>query len=421
MHYLHLLWMTYMELAPYLLFGLAITGLLHVAFPKRLIIKHMGGNRIGAVIKAALLGVPMPLCSCGVIPTALHLRKNGASRGATLSFLVSTPQTGIDSIVPTYGMLGPVFAIYRPLVAFIMGITGGAIANKVFPPDAPVVNEDKGFHCDLCDNPVPHRHSWISRAYIGGRYAFRDFLDDISIQLVFGILLAALITWLIPDRFFLKYGGNGFLGMVLMMLIGIPLYVCATASIPIAVSLMLKGISPGAAFVFLVCGPATNAATIALIGNALGKKFVSFYLAVIGILALIFGLLLNAIYQWIGIDPLASLMLKIHDMSAMSPLSWTWIILFSVFLIASLSRKVLERIKPSQRSIAMSDRMFHVEGMSCNHCVRHVENAVREIPGVTMVEVNLAGKSALVKGDFDPAKVIEVVDQAGYKATEERA
>jgi uncharacterized protein len=420
MNLLYEFWRTYMELAPYLLLGLAMAGLLHVVFPKRLILKHMGGSNLSSAVKAAALGVPMPLCSCGVIPTALHLRRNGASKGATLSFLISTPQTGIESIVPTYGMLGPVFAIYRPLVALVMGVVGGVIANRTMPGDPPPEAIDTGFHCDACDNPVPHTHTVTDRIRIGALYAFRDFFDDISVQLLFGLLFAAMISWLIPDGFFETFGGRGLLGMVLMMLIGIPLYVCATASIPIAVSLMLKGISPGAAFVFLVTGPATNAATITVIGKALGKRFVSIYLLVIGVLSITFGLLLNRIFSWLGINPLDNLIYNHHVMNDMSVMSWVWIGLFSILFLMSLTRKLLPRMGIRKGKVKMNTFItYRVEGMTCNHCVRHVENALRELPGVTSVEVSLGEKTARIKGDVDPVLVIETIDKAGYKAAKE--
>ncbi len=292
---------TYISIAPYLFLGLLFAGLLHVVFKKDFVAKHLGKNNLFSVIKAAILGVPLPLCSCGVIPTALFLRKKKASKGATLSFLISTPQTGIDSIIATYGMMGPIFAIFRPLAAFVTGIVGGIVTNFVEKKDEPeTLNIEEKFECDTCDVEEPHSHTVLERVTSGLNYAFVEFLDDITIQLIVGIIIAGFISFLIPDNFFADFGGGGFGGMLLMIAVGIPLYVCATASIPIAVSLILKGISPGAAFVFLVVGPATNAATITLISRALGKKLIAIYLTVISVFAILGGLLLNYIFDIVG-------------------------------------------------------------------------------------------------------------------------
>jgi len=414
---------TYIEIAPYLLIGLSFAGLLHILFNKDFILNHLGKNDFWSVLKASVLGVPLPLCSCGVIPTALHLRKQKASMGATLSFLISTPQTGVDSIIATYGMMGPIFAIFRPVFAFIMGIAGGIAAN-IFDKDKLDIKkmEAEGSSCVTCDETEPHDHTFREKLNSGVKYAYMEFLDDISLQLVFGIILAGIISFIIPDNFFLKYGGDGLAGMLIMMAFAIPLYVCATASIPIAVSLMLKGLSPGAALVFLIAGPATNIATITLIGRALGRKMVIIYLSVIAVFALLGGYLLNFIFSFMGEKIISQ---GLHHHESTSIVFQVLIAIFSLLLIASIVRKIRGKFGRSECNCNdhestesdMNSTRFKVEGMTCNHCVMHVENTIKEVAGVEKVEVSLNEKTAVISGDFSEQDVISAINQAGYKAS----
>ncbi len=411
------IWITYLKIAPYLFIGLTFAGLLHIFFKRDFIIRHLGKDDFLSVIKASILGVPLPLCSCGVIPTAMHLRKQRASKGATLSFLISTPQTGIDSIIATYGMMGPVFAVFRPLAAFVMGICGGMITNGLTKDDKEDQKIDAAvFECDTCEITAPHTHSILEKLTYGMKYAYLEFLDDISLQLVFGIVLAGIISFVIPENFFARYGGEGFIGMMLMIAFGIPLYVCATASIPIAVSLILKGISPGAAFVFLVVGPATNAATIAMIGNAMGKKIVVIYLSVISIFAILGGYALNFIFDVFGNEKDYSFL---HQHQENSLILNILLILFSVILLMSLYRKIVSRLKyraaETEEKVSASNNIFKIEGMTCNHCVKHVTDAIKLVAGVKDVKVSLNEKNAKVSGDFKSEDIQKAVKEAGYK------
>jgi len=401
----------YNDMAPYLFIGLFFAGLLHITFKKDFIVKHLGNNSFWSVVKAAILGVPLPLCSCGVIPTAFYLRKKKASEGATVSFLISTPETGIDSIIATYGMMGPVFAIFRPLVAFFSGIVGGLITNKLVDK-LEIKNEVISQKGSCTIEHIPH--SLTGKMKEGFRYAFVDFLDDISGHLLVGILIAAVISFIIPDNFFGKLGNNNFVDMLIMALIGIPLYVCATGSIPIAVSLMMKGISPGAAFVFLVAGPATNAATMTMIANVMGKKLLAVYLAVIVVMAFLGGFLLDGIYSKVGME---KVMHHIHNSDSDSIFMTVLMILFSFAFLLSLYRKVKSRFSGKLKEVKVSanERIFTIEGMTCNHCLLNVKKAISEINGVEAVEISLADKKALVKGSFDPIKVKEIIEKIGYK------
>ena len=406
---------TYLSIAPYLFLGLVFAGLLHVVFKKDFVAKHLGKSNFFSVIKAAILGVPLPLCSCGVIPTALFLRKKKASKGATLSFLISTPQTGVDSIIATYGMMGPIFAVFRPLAAFVTGIVGGLVTNFVEKKDEPetLIKEEK-FDCDTCDVEEPHSHTVLERVTSGLKYAFVEFLDDITIQLIVGIIIAGFISFLIPDNFFADFGGEGFMGMLLMIAVGIPLYVCATASIPIAVSLILKGISPGAAFVFLVVGPATNAATITLISRALGKKLIAIYLTVISVFAILGGLLLNYIFDIVGKPD----MLMMHHHEDISLFSKILIGVFSILLIMSIFRKIRNKFKKPELGGEMPNKTFLIEGMTCNHCVANVKDSLVKIDGVQNVRINLAKKNAVVDGDYNSDEIKAAITKAGYKVVE---
>ena len=404
---------TYVSITPYLFLGLIFAGLLHVVFKKEFVAKHLGKNNFLSVVKAAILGVPLPLCSCGVIPTAMFLRKKKASNGATLSFLISTPQTGVDSIAATYGMMGPIFAIFRPIAAFITGIIGGFITNILDTKDEETkVEEIEKFECDSCDNLVAHSHTIIERITFGIKYAFVDFLDDITYQLIIGVIIAGFISFIIPDNFFVNFGGDGIVGMLIMIAVGIPLYICATASIPIAVSLIIKGISPGAAFVFLMVGPATNAATITLISNMLGKKLMIIYLSVISIFSILAGFLLNYIFDVTGKVP--KIMQMEHNME-ISFFSKFLIGIFTILLILSIVRKIKNKFRKPIMDENNRYKTFLIEGMTCNHCVAHVKEAVSTIEGVQNIKINLENKNAVIDGNYDSNAVKEAIEKAGYK------
>ena len=322
-------------MAPYLFIGLMFAGFLHVAFTNNFIVKHLGAHSTFSIIKAALLGVPLPICSCGVIPMALFLRKSNATKGAVMSFLISAPQTGIDSIIATYGLLGPVFAVFRPIVALLVGILGGLIISISEKPKKQL-NNILNNSCKICSKTDQHKHSIIEKLKAMLSYSYVSFLDDISLQLIIGIIISGLIGFFIPHNFFSDHINNNFLTMLLMIIVCIPMYVCATASIPIALSLIVKGISPGVAFVFLVVGPATNISTIILITSAMGKRFTFIYLSVMIISAIIAGYFLNAFFNYFYTNSITTLT-HIHHNYHM--IMYVFTIIFSIALILSLLRK----------------------------------------------------------------------------------
>ena len=412
---------TFLLMAQYLLLGMLLAGMLHVLISRSFVFKHLGKRGFGSVVKAALIGVPLPLCSCGVLPLAVSFRKSGASKGATTAFLISTPQTGIDGILATAGMLGLPFAIFRPVAAFIMGIAGGIIADVFSSADGGLAAAGNGAPsgCSLC--PVTHIHKHTVREKISGilKYALRDFPDDIAIHLVIGIVVAGLISYWIPDDLFSRYLRNDFLAMLVMIVIGAPLYICATASIPIAAVLMMKGASAGAAFVFLTVGPATNAAALILIAHALGKKIAGLYLLTIIVLSIAAGYALNFILSLTGSG--MPMMEHHHHMEAIGV--WTIAIglFFLAVLILSLFRThvmpfffTARRALTSRAGVLSSTRRIAVEGMSCRKCAEKVRQAVLAVEGVSGVKIDLAAKTATVEGSAGIALVREAIVKAGY-------
>lgn len=289
-------WGTLSEMAPYLLFGFAVAGVLSVLINARRVEQHLGGGGFWQVFKASLFGVPLPLCSCGVIPVSMSLHKHGASKGATVSFLLSTPQTGVDSILVTYSLLGPIFAVFRPLMAFFTGIFGGCVINAVEKHDRREMPEKKVECTDECCTEVKHKN-WFVRAF---KHGFVTLPADIGRSMLIGLFIAALIAALVPENYFadkLTGTGNNILSMLIIMAVGIPVYVCATASVPIAAQLITIGLSPGTAFVFLMTGPATNAATLATLAGQVGKRSAVIFLLTVVVCSLAGGLILDAIFQ----------------------------------------------------------------------------------------------------------------------------
>ena len=336
-----------LEAAPWLVLGLVIGGLIKALVPTSFLNKHLSGNGFLSVSKAALFGAPLPLCSCGVIPAALGLRRAGASKPATISFLVSTPETGVDSVTISYALLGPFMAIVRPIAAIISAITAGMLVSKSdetvtssshthdqtssccetekvastesccsseavtatsttsccdsadkkdavsSPQDASCCSSDA---CDM--TPDLKSNGFVSEAWAGIKYSFNTLFVDVLFWLVIGLVFAALVKTFVPVTFLAEYG-SGLPAMLIMLVIGIPMYVCATASTPIAAGLLLAGVSPGTAMVFLMAGPATNISTLGVIGKELGKQPLIAYLVGVGLITLLTGFAVDAIVeQW---------------------------------------------------------------------------------------------------------------------------
>lgn len=301
--FLQATWEIWVEAAPFVLLGFLVAGLARAFISTETVGKHLGKPGVMSVLKAALIGIPLPLCSCGVIPTALGLKRQGASRGATTAFLIATPETGVDSIAVTYALLDPLMTVFRPLAAMITAVTAGLLETWLPLGSAPPATT-------LSLTMAPER-SWDEHAPLGSRireglsFAFGELLRDIGKWLLLGMVIAGLIAVLLPPGFLEQHLGGGLPAMLLMLVVGVPLYVCASASTPIAAALMIKGLSPGAALVFLLAGPATNAATIAAMANALGRRSLLIYLGSIAGCSLLLGLLLDQLYPLFGLSPTA--------------------------------------------------------------------------------------------------------------------
>jgi uncharacterized membrane protein YraQ (UPF0718 family) len=302
-------WEILVESAPYVLFGFFAAGVLKALLPEETVVRHLGKNNTASVFKASLFGIPLPLCSCGVIPAAIGLRKQGASKGASAAFLVSVPETGVDSIAITWALLDPVMTVVRPLAAFFTATVTGLLINRLPEETNPVQEEKTGeSNCGCassgCGSEVekPSRPSLVRRMKEGISYAFGDLLGDIGSWLLLGIAIAGIISYLVPDDFFLRYLQSEFASLLIMLVVGIPLYICASASTPVAAALVLKGLSPGAALVFLLAGPATNAATITVVARYFGRAATLAYLASIAFCSLALGWLTNRFYAWSGLD-----------------------------------------------------------------------------------------------------------------------
>ena len=330
-------WWILVEAAPYVLFGFFAAGVLKAFLPETAIARHLGKKSFGSVLKASLFGIPLPLCSCGVIPAAVGLRKQGASKGASAAFLVSVPETGVDSIAITWALLDPIMTIVRPLAAFITATITGVLINFLPDPPAPAPTDKEACAAPCCaqEAALPARQ----RLAAGIRYAFGELLQDIGRWLLLGIFIAGIIAWLVPADFFVRYNDNEFLSLLLMLAIGIPLYICASASTPVAAALVLKGLSPGAALVFLLAGPATNAATIAIVGRFWGRRATAVYLSSIAICSLLLGWLTNRLYAWSGAD----ITLWIAEAGAETASPWS--IAAAVLLLLLLARNYLPRRK----------------------------------------------------------------------------
>ena len=399
------------EMSPYLLMGFLFAGVLRVVFPRRIITRYMGKGNFRSALNASLLGVPMPLCSCGVLPTGIGFYKNGASRGSTISFLISTPQTGVDSMLATYSLLGLPLAIIRPVVALVTGVFGGVLGNLADKNGVPEQSRES--------NGEESQERSVKELF---RYGFVELLQDISKWLIIGMLVAAFLSVLIPAEFFTRSISSEYLAMLLMLGASVPLYICATGSIPIAAVLLVKGLSPGAALVLLMAGPATNIATMAVIGNTMGRKSLWLYLVSIVGGALFFGILVNEFIprDWI----IGAIPMDLYGEGHEHPAGWIqWISSAALVLLIvnGYIMKILTRHRNRREDQIKAEQMksnvhiFHVEGMTCNHCKATVENGLKDLPKVSEVladpDKNLVTIQA---GEISESGIKETIEKLGY-------
>lgn len=406
------------EMSPFLLLGFLLAGLMHVFIPNRLYTHYMAGNSLKSVIYAALFGVPLPLCSCGVIPTAMSMRKEGASKGATVSFLIATPQTGVDSIFATYSLLGLPFAIIRPIVAFCTAIIGGHAVNLFNKEVAAKVE-----HTPQRDYSEKH-HTFLERIVEALRYGFIEMMGDIGKWLVIGLIIAGLITTFVPQSFFSVFAGNSIMSILLVLCFSIPMYVCATGSIPIAVALMMKGLTPGAALVLLMAGPAANAASILVINKVLGRKTLLIYLVSISVGAIGFGLGIDYLLPSELFTPTLVKAAECCD----NHVEWFNIgctILLALLLLYALIDHLRghkhchchdgESCSCEHDENAEGVRYFTIKGMNCSHCAKNAENAIRKVEGVESVSVDLASETAIIEGTASDEDIISAIEALGFE------
>jgi uncharacterized membrane protein YraQ (UPF0718 family) len=348
-------------MAPYILFGLVFAGILHELVPETIVTKHLGKESISSVIKSTIFGIPLPVCSCGVIPLATSIKKSGASKGATLSFLISTPITGVDSILATYGMFGWVFTIYRVFTSMIIAMVAGVLTNifdkteeEVKPafhaasmtkmnmakPSftatnsfslSPKIEEETPSCCSSGMGEGDKKAPFSMRKAF--HYAFFTLLSDISKPLFWGLIIGAVITVAIPQNLSDILVEYSWLSYIIVIAIAVPMYVCATSSLPIAAGLMLSGVSAGAAFVFLSAGPATNTVTIGVVKKMLGSRALYIYLGSIVVGSVLFGLGLDYIFSAIDINPQSLVHMGEHAgvVAIMSSIAlWSFVLYFLV-------------------------------------------------------------------------------------------
>lgn len=431
------------EMSPYLLLGFLLAGLMHAFIPGTIYSKYLAKPNMRSVILAALFGIPLPLCSCGVLPTAMSLRREGASKGATVSFLIATPQTGVDSIIATFSLMGLPFAIIRPIAALVTAMFGGMMVNVIEGNDgAGKIKENREWNKTNesaddgnCGDCCCEEHNKIPNSFIGKiiealRYAYIDMMESVGKWLVIGLLVAGLITVFVPDSYFEIFKDNSFTSMLLVLCISIPMYLCATGSIPIAVALMLKGLTPGAALVLLMAGPACSVASVLVVSKVMGRRTLIAYLLSIIVGAIGFGLIIDYLLPkaWF-ISNLVASDACCKEESSIFAICCT-VLLFVLLLFALIRHRFGGKEKSnctknnneissitninSQNSMKQT---FIINGMTCNHCRMSAEKAILSVNGVTSVSVDLSSKKAVVEGEFSPEDVCKAVEEIGFSCT----
>lgn len=392
------------EMSPYILLGFLIAGLMHAFVGQRTMSRHLSGNGWRSVVKAALVGVPLPLCSCGVLPTAIAMRRAGASKASSTSFLIATPQTGVDSIAATWSLLGPAFAVVRPVAALATSLLGGVAVGYDERKESGNHNAEVKESCEDC-RPLPFGRKCLDAL----RYGFVDLVGSIGGWLVAGLLIAALISVYVPADFFAAVGSTPIVSMIAVLLIAIPMYVCATGSIPIALSLVMKGLSPGTALVLLMAGPAANFASFTLISREMGRRTALIYLASIVAGAIGFGLLIDYVLpsSWFAIGHHVG---ACHHGQGLSLFPTICSVILCILLVYSLTKRFFIKTKTFENMTVK----YVVKGMNCPHCQASVAKAISSVEGVTGVDVNLSTGVAEVEGAHDSAAVRKAVEAAGF-------
>ncbi|MGC8847185.1 MAG: SO_0444 family Cu/Zn efflux transporter, partial [Candidatus Hydrogenedens sp.] len=393
------------EMAPYLLFGFLVAGVLSQIIPTSWVQQHLAGRGYSPIIKSAMIGIPLPLCSCGVIPVMASLRKQGANIPAMLSFILSTPQTGVDSILATYALLGLPMAIYRPFIALITALLGGSIyywtSKKEIEQETEKLEMEK--ETIRKDTYIKYKANIIHILSESIHYGFITLPHEISRTLLFGIFIAGIITTFIPPGIITNFLNIGVLQIFIAILVGIPIYVCATASIPVALSLIYLGASPGSALAFLIAGPATNIATISVVKQFLGNKAVVIYILTMVFSALFFGITFDYLVDLFPFFNISHIQHIQHSSEIFHhPLKISSLILFVLILILSLLNiDPWVYIKKATKENSQTNGYIKVKinGMTCNHCVQRISTLIKNISNVVDINISLEDKTAIIYGN----------------------
>lgn len=398
-------------MSPYLLLGFLLAGIMHAFLPQNYFNKYLSAPTFRSAVNATLFGLPLPLCSCGVIPTAMSLHKEGASKPAVTSFLIATPQTGVDSIIATYSLMGWPFAIVRPIAAIITALLGGFISCLT----------NKESVIAAVQQPQETNQRRGNKLRIALEYAYVEMMGDIGKWLVLGLLVAGIISIFVPNDAFSVFQNNTLASMLLVLCISIPMYMCATGSIPIAVMLIMKGLTPGAGLVLLMAGPACNIASILVVRKVLGTKSLITYLASIIIGAITFGLLIdylqfNNILNFTSSLTIGSSCCMVKD----SMFSWICTIVLFVLIINAL---VLSKFGLKMHFLSDQEaneapanyRTIHIDGMSCIHCKNAAEKALLRVDGVESVNVDLESGEARITGTATDSEMRKALEAVGFE------
>lgn len=426
------------EMAPFLLLGFLLAGVIHVWIPNHLYVPKISKANFKSVLWAALFGVPLPICSCGVIPTSIAIRREGASKGASVSFLISTPATGVDSILATYSLLGLPFAILRPIAAFVTALFGGVLTNFATRGEtADVPKEDcaESCHDGCCDEHGEVCEGFMHKLKETLRYGFVDMVSNVSKWLCIGLVLGALIAAFVPNDFFLALREYPVLCMLAVLVLAMPMYTCATGSIPLALALVAKGITPGAALVLLMAGPATSIASMLVVGKAFGKRTLVAYLVSIAAGALFFGFIVDTFFM----DTFLSAMLP---SGAVTEMGHGALGIFDYVCASFLALLMIYSRIPKRRGkhcccdehcgcgehdhaaacdanlktseVALT-HTYRVLGMNCSHCKMCVEKAAMKLDGVTFATADIAKKQLEIEGSVEEAELKAAIEAAGFE------
>ena len=472
------------EMAPFLLLGFLLAGILHVWVPNHVYVPKISKSNFASVLWAALFGVPLPICSCGVIPTSIALRKEGASKGASVSFLISTPATGVDSILATYSLLGIPFAILRPVAAFATALVGGVFTNLATRGESENVDAQKktvefddcddDYHCgcgdehhEHCESGDVHHMSFGQKVAETFRYGLVNMVGDVSKWLMIGLLLGAVISAFVPNELFFALREYPILCMLVVLVLAMPMYTCATGSIPLALALVAKGITPGAALVLLMAGPATSIASMLVVGKAFGKRTLAAYLFSIAFGAMFFGFIVDTFFM----DTFLSAMLpqgaaECHGHGALGVFDYICSGLLAFFMIyAKFVHKGCDghcgcgcgeshcccgedhcncgghdhnehdhhdgeghdhcccghdheehaHHDHEEHRAEPKTKTYKVFGMNCSHCKACVEKAVFALDGVVFAVADVAKKELVVEGSVDETALKTAVEDAGFE------